>query len=136
MTMLDKLRSGLYLAALLIFCFLGLQSSFLLSQAGIALAEVQSSASRVLLNASETVDAARSTLTVQQGYYRDSASHVKALTRAAAIDAVQFGRLIEAVRRSVDNTDARLDRISLAADASLGSLRNAADALAARWHDW
>ena len=115
---------------LFIACIVGLQVNLFVAQAGGALDRMEGSVSSVLSSARETLDLSRRTLATQQGYYRDSASHVKALTRAAAIDAVQLGRLIELSQRAVDNTDARLGRVSSSAESSLNALRGAASAVA------
>jgi hypothetical protein len=115
---------------LFIACIVGLQVNLFFAQAGGALANIEGSASSVLSSARETLDLSRKTLATQQGYYRDSASHVKALTRAAAIDAVQLGRLIELSQRAVEHTDARLGRVSSSAESSLDALRAAASAFA------
>src|SRR5690348_5398973 len=104
---MKALRSGLCVGLLFLACVLGLQVSFLLRESAARLDEVASASSHVLSSAGSTLDLAQSTLAIQQGYYRDSASHIKALTKAAAIDAIQLGRLIEQSRRAVENTDAR-----------------------------
>ena len=124
------LKDGLLAAILLLTCIVGLQINLLLSQAGGALDRLEGSVSSVLSSARQTLDLSRRTLATQQGYYRDSASHVKALTRAAAIDAVRLGRLIDLSQRVVENTDARLGRVSSSAESSLDTLRGAANAVA------
>lgn len=124
------LKDGLLAAILLLTCLVGLQINLLLSQAGGALDRLEGSVSSVLSSARETLDLSRRTLATQQGYYRDSASHVKALTHAAAIDAVRLGRLIELSQRTVEDTDSRLGRVSSSAEASLDALRGAASAVA------
>lgn len=126
---LKVLREGLLAATVLLTCIAGLQVNILLAQAGGALTHLEASLSSLLSSAQGTLDLSRKTLATQQGYYRDSASHLKALTRAAAIDAVRLGRLIDQSQRAVDNTDARLARVSSAAESSLDSLRGAANAL-------
>ena len=117
------LRNALCIGLLFIACIVGLQVSFLVAEAGGALGGMESSASGVLASASATLDLARSTLSVQKGYYRDSASHIKAMTKAAAIDAVRLGRLIEKV-------DVRVDGVADAAEKSLGSIRDGAATVA------
>ncbi len=116
-------RNGFLVAFLCIACIVGLQVTFLLAQAGGALQDLEISLSGVFSNAGDTLALARRTFAAQQGYYRDSASHVKALTKAAAIDAVELGRLIE-------HTDARLDRISSGTESTLASANAAASVLA------
>jgi ABC-type transporter Mla subunit MlaD len=128
--LLKYLKDGLPAALLLLTCIVGLQINLLLAQAGGALDRLEGSVSSVLSSARETLDLSHRTLSTQQGYYRDSASHVKALTRAAAIDAVRLGRLIESSQRAVENTDARLGRVSSSAESSLDALRAAASAVA------
>ena len=122
-TWTQSLRNALGIGLLFIACIVGLQVSFLVAEAGGALAGMESSASSVLSSTSEALGLARSTLSLQQGYYRDSASHIKALTKAAAIDAVQLGRLIEKV-------DGRVDGVADAAEKSLGSIRDGATTIA------
>lgn len=117
------LRDGLIIGGLFIACIVGLQISYLLTQASKSLGDTATSAGSVLSKASATLDLSNTALKTQQGYYRDSASHVKALTKAAAIDAIRFGRLL-------DDAGAHLERISSAAEASLDSARAAASALA------
>jgi hypothetical protein len=126
---MNALRNGLCIGLLFISCVLGLQINFLLRQAGDALGEMTSSVSAGLWSATRTLDLARSTLAIQQGYYRDSASHVKSLTKAAAIDAVRLGRLI-------DTADTRLDRFAssvngavISGDAAAIATRDAAQEL-------
>ena len=126
---MKHLKDGLLATLLLLGCFAGIQINFLLAQIGGSLDRVEDSVSSVLTSARETLDLSRRTLSTQQGYYRDSASHVKALTRAAAIDAVRLGRLLESSQHAVENTEARLGRVTLAAESSLDSLRLAADIL-------
>jgi len=61
---------------------------------------------------------ARSVMEEQRGYYRDTASHIKALTRAAAIDAIRFGRLI-------DKMDQRTERLTTAAETMMLEAKDA-----------
>lgn len=117
------LRDGLIIGGLFIACIVGLQISNLLTQASQLLGDTATSAGSVLAKASATLDLSNAALKTQQGYYRDSASHVKAFTKAAAIDAIRFGRLL-------DDAGAHLERISSAAEASLDSARAATSALA------
>jgi hypothetical protein len=127
---MKTLRNSLAVAFLLIACIVGLQVSFLLAQADGALQRLELSLGGLLSTAGQTLALARSSLAAQQGYYRDSASHVKALTKAAAIDAIHFGRLIEASQRTMENTDTRIERITAAAESSLDAARAAAATVA------
>ena len=131
---MTTLRNSLLIALLLIACIAGLQITFLLSQASATLATTGTAAAGLLTSAGDTLTLARSTLATQQGYYRDSASHIKALTKAAAIDAVRFGRLLEASQQTVEHTDARLERdaerITASIESSLDAARAAATAVA------
>ena len=127
---MSAIRNGLLTSVLLVICIVGIQIGFLLARIGRSLDRLDGSVTSLLSSAQITLDLSRQTLATQQGYYRDSASHIKALTRAAAIDAVRFGRLIDASTSAVENTDARLGRVSSSAESSLEALRGAANSLA------
>ncbi|OFV98236.1 MAG: hypothetical protein A3F68_10085 [Acidobacteria bacterium RIFCSPLOWO2_12_FULL_54_10] len=106
------LRSGLLTGLLLLACIIGLQITYILHQASASFAEQHLSALDVAQEARQTMLLARSVMEEQRGYYRDTASHIKALTRAAAIDAIRFGRLI-------DKMDQRTERLTTATEAML-----------------
>src|SRR5258706_14510791 len=87
------------------------------------------SVSAGLWSGTRALDLARSTLSLQQGYYRDSASHVKALTKAAAIDAVRLGRLIDTADSRLDGIASGVDGALISADAAAIATRDAAQEL-------
>lgn len=64
-------------------------------------------ASIVLDNAATTLSTVNRAAAEQESYYKDTASHVKALTKALAVDAILLGRLV----KGLDN-----DRVTLAAN--------------------
>ena len=114
------LRNALQMGLLFLACLVGLQVSWLIRQAAEILNAQHGAALAVFTEAQSTLALARASLAEQQGYYRDSARHIKALTRAAAIDAVRLGRFIE-------NTDTRLERLTLASERALGSVESASE---------
>ena len=116
------LRNALQMGLLFLACLVGLQVSLLIRQAAEILNAQHGAALAVFTEAQSTMALARASLAEQQGYYRDSARHIKALTRTAAIDAVRFGRFIE-------NMDMRLERLTLASERALGSVESATESI-------
>ena len=119
---MDKLERALRIGLLFVACLVGLQGSWLIRQAAEILNAQQGAALAAFAEAQSTIALARSGLAAQQGYYRDSARHIKALTRAAAIDAIRLGRLME-------NMDVRMERLTLAFERALGSLESATESV-------
>jgi len=110
---MKELRNGLVCALLILICgfvvvLISAASHFssLCDQAAEAVSAYKGTPAEIhktLGQVSDAVELSRKTLEQEQGYYRDSASHVKALTKAAAIDAVELGRLIQKVNARVDD---------------------------------
>jgi len=120
---MDKLERALRSGLLLVACLVGLQVSWLIRQAAEILNAQHGAALAAFAEVQSSMALARAGLAEQQGYYRDSARHIKALTRAAAIDAIRFGRLIE-------NADARMERLTVASERALGSVESASESVA------
>lgn len=87
----DSFAVGL-LGAGIVVC---LQVGFLLNQLGTVLNDWNLDVLQVAAEARGTMALLRDVTREQRGYYRDTASHVKALTRAASIDAFLLGRYIQ-----------------------------------------
>ena len=119
-TLEKALRNALQMGLLFLACLVGLQVSWLLRQTAEILNAQHGAALAAFTEAQSTMALARASLAEQQGYYRDSARHIKALTRAAAIDAIRVGRLIE-------NTDARMERLTLASEQALRSVESVSE---------
>lgn len=119
---MDKLERALRSGLLFLACLIGLQVSWLIRQTAEILKAQHVAALGTVAEIRTTLDLARASLAEQQGYYRDSARHIKALTRAAAIDAIRFGRLIE-------NADARMERLTLASERALESVQSATESV-------
>ena len=113
-------RNGLLTGLLVLACLLGLQATFLLRQMGVILNQQNEALLSAIAQSRGTLAFARSVLEEQRGYYRDSARHVKALTKAAAIDAIRLGRLLEKI-------DERTERLTLAAERAIQSAQGAAE---------
>lgn len=123
MSLLEAIRRSLAVGLLLIGWVLGLQAGYLLRQISETVNAQAEALRGTAGEARATLALARSTLVEQQGYYRDSASHIKALTKAAAIDAIRLGRLIE-------RTDASLERMTAATESALAAAQDAARSVA------
>ena len=119
---MDKLERALRTGLLFLACLIGLQVSWLIRQAAEILNAQHVAALAAFAEVQSTMALARASLAEQQGYYRDSARHIKALTGAAAIDAIRFGRLLE-------NVDARMERLTVASERALGSLESATESV-------
>ena len=116
------LRNALQMGVLFLGCLVGLQVNWLIRQAAEILTAQHGAALAAFAEAQSTLALARAGLAEQQGYYRDSARHIKALTGAAAIDAIRLGRLLETM-------DARMERLTLASERALGSLASATESV-------
>lgn len=127
------LRNALLLGLLLIGCIVGLQVSFLLAQAGRTLNDLHKEGLRTLENADQAVVMLRESAVEQRGYYRDTASAVKATSKAAFIATRNLARFIEHLDKNANtmaiNVDSRMEDITRASVHALGQVDAAAVAV-------
>jgi len=133
---MKQLKNALTVGLLFLFCVVGMQVSFLLAQAARTVEDLHADSIRLLANADRAVVMLRESAEQQRGYYRDTASAVKATSKAAFIATRNLTRFIEHLDKNANvlaiNVDSRMEDITRASVQALGHMDAAAAAFGAQ----
>ncbi len=136
---MKQLKNALTVGLLFLFCVVGMQVSFLLAQAARTVEDLHADSIRVLANANGAVVLVRESAEQQRGYYRDTASAVKATSKAAFIASRNLARFIDHMDKNANvlaiNVDSRMEDITRASIQVLGRMDSAATALGTQSND-
>lgn len=130
---MKQLKDALTVGLLFLFCVVGMQVNFLLAQAARTVEDLHADSIRVLANADRAVVMLRESAEQQRGYYRDTASAVKATSKAAFIASRNLARFVEHLDKNANilaiNVDSRMEDITRASVQVLGRMDAAATAV-------